>query len=683
MRRTVPLVICVLVAAGLIVPAVGAQEAVPAPNEACGLTTLDATIELAPDGTLQCGPGHELVVREDLATASLDRAEGRTPLASFFAIADVQLADEESPARGEGADPCYPSPGISSSAHRPHETMVPHLMNAHIRAANAIAAAGSPNLGDDFDFLVGLGDLADNQQYNEIRWIIDILDGGRLIDPDTGNDLVLGGNGYDGPQAGDPTGANDRTPDDFGAGLPDSVLELANEPFWATGFRASNDLAAERLPWYSLPGNHDVKVQGTLPDELTGQNHDDMKAWRAVYRAYYTGHAKVAFQDLPPERKQKLCAAFEEQDQALFIEAMTEILSDPVGSAGHKIVAADESRMPLYRSQEIKQPGDEEACLAAATPARALASDICRSSWIDEHRVTDGIPVGHGYGTADDDGSPRCRDENGALLERACYSFTEGLFHYIALDSNPPEGAETGSIDPAQFEWLEREMIANSTRYFDADGGEVVNEAGTDRLIVVLAHHPSDSMGMEFQPVSNDKDGEEFRELLLRFPNVILNANGHTHQNKIWARENNELGTGYWEVNTSAIADYPTQSRTIEIADNHDGTLSIFGTVFDALVPPSAADVDWAIDDPTDEVALGGAETAINEDWLASWGREVMFYDPQGNLTKLGEPEDRNVELLIESPFALPDEEPQGFGRQVAEDAREQRGRPSFGPIVY
>ncbi len=655
MRRSMVVLVAVLLVASFVVPSVDARPE-RGRNKACGLTTLDATIRIdKKTGLLECGPREPVVVREDLASAKPGRAGTREALTSFFAMADVQLADEESPARGEAADPCYPSPGVSASAHRPHETMVPHLMNAHVRAANAIAATGSPNLRDDFDFLVGLGDLADNHQYNEIRWIIDILDGGKLIDPDTGNDAVLGGEGYDGPQADDPSGAKGRTPGDFKAGLPDRVLELANEPFWATGFRLGNDHAAERLPWYSLPGNHDLKVQGTLPDELSGHHHDDMKAWRAIYRSYYIGHAKVLFQDMAPDRKQKLCEAFESQDQAKFIAAMSEILGDPAGSAGHKVVPSDEARMPLYRSQQMKRPGDEEACLAVATPARPLASHACRSSWIDEHRDTTGHPVGHGYGASDDHKkSPRCDDEDGDLLERACYSFSDGLFHYVALDSNPPEGAEKGNIDRDQLAWLERELIAHSTTYFDENGKKQTNPDGKDRLIVVFAHHPSETMVNERAPWSPGAEGEEFRALLLRFPNVILNANGHTHKNKIWDRSSKELGTGYWEVNTSAIADYPTQSRTIEIADNKDGTLSIFATIFNALTGPNAADISWSGDDPTSEVRLAKkADRDVNEDWLASWGREVLFYDPQQDLTKAGDRKDRNVELLLPAPSWL------------------------------
>lgn len=652
MRRSIVLFLAVLVVASLIAPSVGAQTSGSDPTEPCGLTTLDATVQIGPqDGILECGPGQPLVVRDELAGADPARAQARTALTSFFAIADVQLADEESPARGEGVDPCEPLPGVSSSAFRPHETMVPHLMNAHIRAADAIAATGGPNLGAGFDFLVGLGDLADNQQWNEIRWIIDIIDGGKLIDPDTGDDPILGGEGYDGPQADDPTGAGERTTADVAPNLPDRVLDLANEPFWATGFRLGNDVTAQRLPWYSLPGNHDVKVQGTLPDELTGHHHDDMKAWRAVYRSYYIGHAKVAAQDIPPDYKKELCKAFAERDPQRVGELLARMAADPENAAratARKVIPSDEARMPLYRSQQMKQPGDEEACLAVATPARPLASDICRSSWIDQHRVTDGIPVGHGYGESDED-SARCRDEDGNLLERACYSFDRGLFHYAALDSNPPEGAEAGNIDPAQFEWLERDLQAHSTRYFDADGNEVSNEDATDRLIVIFAHHPTVSMHNQ-APTSPGFEGEDLIELLLRFPNVILNVNGHTHENRIWPHSSEELGTAYWEVNTAAIADHPTQSRVIEIADNRDGTLSIFGTVFDAAVAPDVAQLDWRGHDHTSEIELGDAERDINEDWLASWGREVMFHDPQRDLMALGEPKDRNVELLLHAP---------------------------------
>ena len=606
MKRTLASVMSVALVAGLALVASPTGVA-QTPAEVCGLTTLEATIHIGEDGRLECGPGQPIVVREDLAGAKGGRQGRRQSLLSFLSIADVQLADEESPVRGEWADKCPPDSPIADSAWRPHETMVPHLMNAHVRAANLIAQAGSPVLGSPFDFVIGLGDLADNQQYNEIRWIIDLFDGNKLVDPDSGAD------GYDGVQAQDPDGFDGEP---VASPTGERILDLANEPFWAEGVT---------LPWYSLPGNHDVKVQGTIPD--------DDPAWRNLTRAYVQGHLKIM--DLAPDYQARLCQG----DFTVF----EDIFSDPANAGTTKVVPADPKRMLLYRSDEAKESGDEEACLALTS------NEICRSSWIEEHFNTSGTPAGHGYGEG------RCNDENGELLNRACYSFDRDRFHFIGIDSNPPEGFEGGNIDEAQFEWLERELIANSRTYYDEDGTKVANSDATDKLIVVFTHHTiSSTDNTGFPPGSSSgRSGEDLRDLLLRFPNVILQADGHTHQNKIWAHENSDLGTGYWEVNTSAIADYPHQSRTIEIVDNRDGTLSIFAVVFDAASAPDVRTIDWAAGDPTDEIALGGATRTINELWLASYGREVGFYDPQADLTKIGEPEDRNVELVIKAPFDL------------------------------
>jgi len=658
MKRTLSLLAVAALTAAAFAPA----TAQTAEFDGCGLTTLDATIQIGPDGTLECGPGQELVVREELAPAGVDRASTRRSLASLGAIADVQLADEESPLRGEWADKCPPDSPVSDSAFRPQETFVPHLLNAHVRALNAIATAGSPVLGDDLDLVIGLGDLADNQQLNEIRWIIDLFDGDKLVDPDSGNDPILGGDGYDGVQASDPQGSGEPLPDAGEEGGPPvddalspldelTLLDLANEPFWATGLRT----ASGQIPWYSLPGNHDVKVQGTIPD--------DNAVWRNAVRRYAIGHLKLM--DLAPDHQAQLCRALMEQDQVAFQDLMMEIVENPHRAGTTKVVPADPARLPLYRSDESKEPGDEEACLAATQ------LEDCRSSWLEEHFNTTGIPDGHGY-----EETHRCTDAEGNLLDRACWAFDHGIFRFIGLDTNPAEGLETGNVDVEQFEWLQRELRANSSSYYDSDGTLVENPTGEDKLIVMLTHHtisssrnrgtlaePEEHGSPVGGPPNDAKTGEDLKDLLLHHPNVILQASGHTHQNKIWAHEDAELGTGYWEINTSAIADSPHQSRTIEIADNGDGTLSIFGVVFDAAVDPDARDIHWTDDDPTDEAALAAAHghshdhDNVNESWLASFGREVGFYDPQADLTKVGSPEDRNVELLIPLPFELPSED--------------------------
>ncbi|MDQ3963973.1 MAG: hypothetical protein M3277_08710 [Actinomycetota bacterium] len=596
-RSAVAVAIAVSLGAAALAAAPTAAPAAHAGPKSCGLTTLDGTIafddkSLEAGMALRCGPRHPIVLRERLQKAKAGRTERRTEMLSFLTIADVQLADEEAPARAEWADKCEEHPG--TSAFRPHETMVSQLINAHVRAASKIAERGGPILNEEFEFAIGLGDLADNMQYNEIRWIIDIFDGGQLVDPDSGKDdaVVSGADGYDGVQREDPRGAPNE-PNPVPSPLEgERILDIANEPFWAHGFRPDG----RRLPWYTLPGNHDLKIQGTAPNS---------PGWNEFINEYNQGHSKIQ-EGLSPEDQQRACG----------------------GGVGD----------PGFYQSIFTNPGYSRP--VPADDRRRMFID--REEWAQEHFKTTGLPKGHGYDER------RCADESGEPLERLCYSWDQGRFHFIGLDSNPDEGLETGNIDDPQFQWLERDLIANSKVYFDADGKKVRNPDGRNRLIVVYAHHPLVSMRND--ETMGAHTAAALKNLLLRFPNVIVNANGHTHQNKIWPRRNKELGTTYWEVNTSAIADYPTQSRTVEIANNHDGTLSIFAVVFNADIAPNPRNIDWAIDDPTSERLLGGADRDVNEDWLASFGQEVLFYDPQKDLTKIGLPRHRNVELLLKAP---------------------------------
>ena len=115
----------------IAVPTGQGQELGP---KACGLTTLQGTLDysgLEEGQPLACGPGQKMVVRTKFVNAHKNRSKGRKPLLTLFTIADVQLADEESPLRAEWADKCEEHP--ATAAFRPHETMVPHLLNANRR----------------------------------------------------------------------------------------------------------------------------------------------------------------------------------------------------------------------------------------------------------------------------------------------------------------------------------------------------------------------------------------------------------------------------------------------------------------------------------------------------------------------------------------------------------------------
>lgn len=44
-------------------------------------------------------------------------------------------------------------------------------------------------------------------------------------------------------------------------------------------------------------------------------------------------------------------------------------------------------------------------------------------------------------------------------------------------------------------------------------------------------------------------------------------------------------GSGFWEISTASHIDFPQHARILELVDNGDGTLSIFGTLVDHPAP--------------------------------------------------------------------------------------------------
>jgi hypothetical protein len=138
------------------------------------------------------------------------------------------------------------------------------------------------------------------------------------------------------------------------------------------------------------------------------------------------------------------------------------------------------------------------------------------------------------------------------------------------------------------------------------------------------------------------KTGADLVATLQKHPHVVLWVNGHTHRNDVIAHPG--AGGGFWEVNTAAHIDFPHQSRIVEIADNGDGTLSIFGTIVDADAPLTIS--------AAASYAAPGTPAA-----LAGLARELGANDPQNrtepsNLQggRRGTPEVRNVELLVATP---------------------------------
>jgi hypothetical protein len=130
--------------------------------------------------------------------------------------------------------------------------------------------------------------------------------------------------------------------------------------------------------------------------------------------------------------------------------------------------------------------------------------------------------------------------------------------------------------------------------------------------------------------------GEDVVETLLAEPHVIAWVAGHSHVNDVAFRKAEDGRSGFWVIRTSAEADWPHQDRLIELTDNRDGTLSLFGTLIDNVAPAAAPPA--------------GDANAFTTDQLASLARTFGYNDPQAGLSAGGEREDRNVELLVGDP---------------------------------
>jgi hypothetical protein len=151
-------------------------------------------------------------------------------LLSFFSISDIHIADKESPAQpiyiGWSA-PYGPSSAGLSSAYSPIILSTPHVLDAAVQTINVLHKI------TPFDFGLSLGDAANNTQYNELRWFIDVMDG-KVIYPSSGAHV--------------------------GAYTIDY-----QKPFQAAGLNPE-------IPWYQVIGNHDQFWMGSAFEDAKTRN---------------------------------------------------------------------------------------------------------------------------------------------------------------------------------------------------------------------------------------------------------------------------------------------------------------------------------------------------------------------------------------------------------------------------
>jgi len=644
-------------------------------NDTQSHTTFEQTLvpaESPPEGytNLTLGPGESSYVVRDrteneaIPSAQPGREQRRVSLAYFSQLTDFQLADEESPARVEFVDPG------PSAAWRPQEGFTAFQMEATVRQVNEYAEASPVAQGDGtfnaMDFTLLTGDQADNQQLNETRWVRDLLEGtvspisfnSGLSDPAAyANPAALGpscglfvaqegGAGGAAAEGARYTGVQDY--DDYPATPPATPLfydpddprgpAFADWPEYDGLMDRAQQIAFAPegldVPFYVTNGNHDVLAQG---------NEDANAAFEDIATGCFKALGTTNDPTQPPE-------GLDGPDPSPLLSPAN------VGM----LVPPDPDRQYVSKPQ-IKQvygatdegPGDDDHGFAYVDSVEDTASRGSASYYAWNPAQTPGL-------------------------------------RFISIDTNS-EGGQTaegvaagssnGNIDDPQFQWLKRELAVAQER---------------NQLIVVFGHHPVRSMSTEIRDeqaapcsASNDEHGhdpnpgcdldprpsgddpatpattecihngtdaqnmsctdaqhESFEELLGQFPNVLAYVPGHTHEHRLTPFIRTD-GSTWWEINSSAVIDYPNQSRLVEIMDNRDGTLSIFNTVVDHASPATAP-----ADCPDDPGAQPDCAAGFSEPELASIGRTLTYNDPDNDFSGAGRVIDRNAELLLEDPRA-------------------------------
>lgn len=267
-----------------------------------------------------------------------------------------------------------------------------------------------------------------------------------------------------------------------------------------------------------------------------------------------------------------------------------------------------------------------------AGPSRAVTPDparrpVTRQEFVEAHFRPGARPAGHGF------------SERNRLDGTAYYVHDTPAARLIALDTNCLAGGAAGCLDASQARWLEERLAEVHSAYRGADGHEV-RTSGEDRLVILFSHHGISTLtsarghsGPEGEPLLH---AGEILGLLHRFPNVVLWLNGHTHTNAVRLRRDQAAGAGgFWEVTTCAIADWPCQTRLVELVDA-GGELAIVCTMLDHDTPLAPRSLDTTDD-------------------LAALHRELAANAPVAGASSglAGTPADRNVQLLLTPPFPL------------------------------
>lgn len=169
----------------------------------------------------QIGQTSAYIEREDIIAKPLANFSPQS-FHQVLVLSDFQMRDEESPFLLYPLKPYFPTSYYPANPH------VPYIVEDALKTFRDFEKEKQLSI----DLAIFTGDMTDNGQYNEVRWGIDVLDGGH-VNPDSGADDDIFKGRY---KNGEP---NDTSDD-----------------FIATGL--------QKMPWYFVAGNHDGLAMGVF-----------------------------------------------------------------------------------------------------------------------------------------------------------------------------------------------------------------------------------------------------------------------------------------------------------------------------------------------------------------------------------------------------------------------------------
>ncbi|WP_146065575.1 hypothetical protein [Arthrobacter pityocampae] len=512
------------------------------------------------------------MLREDLAQRSDGSDAEPAALAVFGHITDSHIIDATNPGRMSflwqyfDFDDGYPTSG----RFRPQDTLTLHVLDATIRAFNALERG--PVSGRGVDALVLTGDITNSFMISEVEAAASILKGG------DGNSNPVGR--YEGiqdhgrapsrlrkniwhPEAEEGDTPPDLWKEQHGYPTVPGLLDAASRTIDAPG---------SAFPWYVGFGNH---------DEAGRFDGSELSSREELTDRIRTGPR------LPLE------------------------LPDGMDTS------------EFWKKAEGGETDQER--LLAATPSRTVTSSKRRTVF-DQAKFRSELARDH-----QSTGTP-------AATDSLYYTFDVSPdLRGIMLNTTSPDGGGRAVLDQDQTSWLVEQLTSVSSRYVD-DDGDIITADIEDKLVALFSHHPLRAFDEESS--TEDDRGEpmareELLTLLTRFPNVVLWMNGHEHRHKVVPHPGRDDSSGFWEITTASLIDFPQQSRVVELVDNRDGSLSIIATLVDHSF---AADVRRDGSHTPQSLAALSLELAANRPGLEA--ERVM-----------GSSRDQNVELLVTAPF--------------------------------